>query len=191
MYRALFIVFAFWLSAVPMAQEACPVNITFETPDDTQAWQAVNDGVMGGRSRGGPSFEAGVMRFAGDIDTNGGGFSSVRAYVEPGWLLGTSGVRLRVRTDRRQYQLTLRSDARYRGRRVAFRADIPSSPSGEWAEVTVPFSALSPSLFGRSLRGPIFDPQQAHSIGIILADGRDGPFKIEIDWLRACEQVVI
>lgn len=164
------------------------MNITFDSLDDIQPWQAVNDGVMGGRSSGGPSFNAGVMRFAGQINTNGGGFSSVRAYVEPGWLVETSGISLRVRTDGRQYQLTLRSDALYRGRRVAFRADIPKTRAGEWAEVTVPYSEFKPSLFGRSLRGPMFNPLYAQSIGIILADGQDGPFEIEVDWLRACSE---
>ena len=43
---------------------------------------------MGGRSEGGVRFEDSAMVFSGDIDTNGGGFSSVRLKLletlEPG-----------------------------------------------------------------------------------------------------------
>ncbi|MGA0330705.1 MAG: CapA family protein, partial [Ilumatobacteraceae bacterium] len=31
-----------------------------------------------------------------------------------------------------------------------------------------------------------FDPQNATQIGIILSDGNDGPFRLELDWIDAC-----
>ena len=169
-----------------MAQEACPVNISFNTSETTRAWQAVNDGVMGGRSSGGPSFADGIMRFEGVINTNGGGFSSVRAGLQDDLLSGQSAIKMRVKSDGRGYKLTLRSDAFYRGRSVAFQAPLPQTPEGEWAEITIDFLDLKPSVFGRPLRGPKFDPSEARSIGIILADGLDGPFSLDVDWLKSC-----
>lgn len=173
--------------AVPApAQEVCPVNIDFKSPEASQMWRAVNDGVMGGRSSGGPRFDGGVMIFEGVINTNGGGFSSLRAGLARGVLSGQSAVKMRVKSDGRGYKLTLRSDAFYRGRNVAFQVPLPQTPAGEWAEVTLPFSALRPSIFGRPLSGPQFDPARARSIGIIIADGQDGPFKLEIEQMQSC-----
>lgn len=162
------------------------MNIDFSSNDMTRAWQAVNDGVMGGRSSGGPVFENETMIFKGVINTNGGGFSSVRAGVQDGLLAGQTGVKMRVKSDGRKYKLTLRSDAFYRGRSVAFQAPLPQTPKGEWAEVTIAFLDLRPSIFGRPLRGPVFQPEETRSIGIIISDGIDGPFNLEIDWMKSC-----
>lgn len=163
------------------------MNISFNSSETTRAWQAVNDGVMGGRSSGGPRFDNGVMLFQGVINTNGGGFSSVRAGLQDGIFGGQNAIKLRVKSDGRGYKLTLRTDAFYRGRSVAFQAPLPQTPVGEWAEVTIPFLNLRPSVFGRTLRGPRFDPAQAREVGIILSDGRDGQFALEVDWLKSCK----
>lgn len=160
--------------------------IDFSTPEQTQAWRAVNDGVMGGKSSGGPTFENNVMRFAGTINTNGGGFSSVRARVGAGSMADASGLLVRVRSDGRQYQMNLRTSATYRFRNIAFRADIPVTPPGEWAEVTVPFSEMQASVFGRAVPGK-FDKTDVRQVGIILADGRDGPFQLDVDWIKVCD----
>jgi uncharacterized surface protein with fasciclin (FAS1) repeats len=48
---------------------------------DPNVWSVTVDGVMGGKSTGSVAFEAGTMVFAGNINLNGGGFSSVRAAV--------------------------------------------------------------------------------------------------------------
>ena len=54
----------------------------FDSDDANQRWVAVNDDVMGGRSHGGLSFDAGILLFEGEIDTDGGGFSSLRLPLE-------------------------------------------------------------------------------------------------------------
>ena len=161
------------------------MKMTFDTPEAASLWRAVNDGVMGGRSSGGPEFADGMMVFEGVINTNGGGFSSVRADMELGRLSAMEGLGFRVKSDGRTYKVTLKSDARYRFRPVSFQAQIPTTPAGEWAEVRVPFKALKPSLFGRQLQGFEFNPAKAEEIGIIIADGTDGPFRLEIEWITA------
>lgn len=161
--------------------------MNFETADEARQWYAVNDGVMGGLSSGGPRFENGVMVFEGVINTNGGGFSSLRSRVSGGALAEADGVKLRVKSDGRLYKLTLRTNMTWRGRRISFQAPIPQTKEGEWAEVMVPFSALGGTIFGRSVRGAEFDRAAVNELGIILADGRDGPFKLEVDWMADCK----
>ena len=73
----------------------------FAEPDEGGRWRTVLDGVMGGRSTGSFEVRDGSMVFTGVLNTNGGGFSSVR---RPGEDLqlgqdGEVGVRLRVRAD--------------------------------------------------------------------------------------------
>lgn len=149
-------------------------------------WYSVNDGVMGGRSRGGVLFDDGLV-FEGEINTNGGGFSSIRYDVSEGSLEGASGLRFNVKADKRTYKATLRTDVTYNGRQISFQANIPTSGSGDWEIVEVKFSDLEASLFGRSVRGARFDPGEVRSIGIIIADNIDGPFRLKVSSIEMIE----
>lgn len=176
------------LSAVPNTKnsESCPMKLTFEKSSDAQKWGAVNDGVMGGRSSGSPSFDNNHMIFKGIINTNGGGFSSIRRSIEPGLMTGMAGVRMRLRSDGRDYKLSLRTDALLRQRPIAFQAPIRTIKTNEWETVFVPFDSIKASVFGRPLRDVIFDRNEINTIGIIISDGQDGPFKLEVEWIEAC-----
>ena len=142
---------------------------------------------MGGRSSGGPSFNETSMVFSGVINTNGGGFSSVRRATAPGALAGADGIMVRLKTDGRAYRLTIRTAERFMGRSVAYTADIEAGPGGEWVEAYVPFDAFSASVFGRTVPAAPLDPTTAWSIGLILGDGRDGPFEMQAEWIKACK----
>lgn len=163
------------------------MKIDFEKQQNMGRWVAVNDGVMGGRSSGGPAMADDFMVFEGVINTNGGGFSSVRRAMEPGELSGMSGFAMRVRSDGRGYKLTMRSDARYRFRRVSFQAPIPATTPGEWEDVFIPFDALDASIFGRKVYGASFNADAVQEIGIIIADGIDGSFRLDVKTVEACQ----
>lgn len=163
------------------------MRLDFSAREDKARWVAVNDGVMGGRSSGGPSFEDGNLIFSGVINTNGGGFSSIRSRVEPGQFENVTGLKMRVKSDGRGYELNLRTNVTYWGRSVAYRASIPATRAGEWAEVRIDFADLEPSVFGRTVRTRAFEAEDTRILGIILADGQDGPFKLAIDWIETVE----
>lgn len=150
-------------------------------------WRAVNDGVMGGLSSGGSQLSGDSLTFKGAINTNGGGFSSIRHPVKGVEFSDTSHIKLRIKPDGRQYRLTFRTDARYGWRQLSFQADIPQSAQGEWSEVTVDFADLKASIFGRPVKGAVFNKTKVEEIGIIIADGKDGPFQLEIDWMKSCK----
>ena len=162
------------------------MDMRFNTQNSVDAWRVINDGVMGGRSSGGPKFADGVMVFEGHINTNGGGFSSIRLDVEAGLLTQAEALSLRVKSDGRAYKIGFRTDARHRGRPVSFQAPIPPIEAGQWREVRVPLSGLRASLFGRPVEGASFDKSKIWEIGLIIADGQDGPFRLEIESLKAC-----
>jgi NADH dehydrogenase [ubiquinone] 1 alpha subcomplex assembly factor 1 len=149
-------------------------------------WQSLNDGVMGGRSSGEGQLLGGQLIFSGVINTNGGGFASLRRQLPSGVLSNASHFRLRVRPDSRQYRLILRSNQTYFGRSVSYQVDIPKTPPGRWSHVDVPLSALSPSIFGRRVPAGRFAADRAVSLGIIIADALDGPFEIRLKTITAC-----
>ena len=45
---------------------------------------------------------------------------------------------------------------------------------------------MEPRIFGSLVTADAFDPDRATQIGVILADGVDGDFTFDIDWIDAC-----
>ncbi|MEM8548115.1 MAG: CIA30 family protein [Pseudomonadota bacterium] len=160
--------------------------ISFDLPGEGFRWITVNDNVMGGRSSGGPEFVDGKLVFAGVTNTRGGGFSSVRTREQP-WELGSAkGLRVRVKGDGRVYRLDLRTDNRMGWRVVTYRAEFTTT-AGQWIEVDLPFDQFSPSVFGQDMSGRTraLEPARIESLGFMIYDQKDGPFELEVDWIKA------
>jgi monofunctional biosynthetic peptidoglycan transglycosylase len=154
-------------------------------------WFTVLDGVMGGRSSGDFKVRDGVMDFRGVLNTNGGGFSSVRSSDQAMDLTGFRGLRLRVRGDGRSYSVRVRL-AGLRGG-VSYRTSFGTRRSapgdakqpGPWQTVWIPFSNFIPQWRGRRLELPPMDPSKVIGLGVTMSDGVDGPFRIELDEIAA------
>ena len=162
-------------------------NLEFD--NGTKGWQTVLDGVMGGRSTGRISTgEAGTLRFSGELSLeNNGGFSQIRTSVPEGTFAGTSGLLLRVKGDGRTYQCDIRS-SRLRLMAGGYQS-VFKTKAGEWIEVEIPFEKCVANSFGQRLRNaPALDPASIESVGITLADKQEGPFVIEVDWIRPTGQ---
>ncbi|MEM9110924.1 MAG: CIA30 family protein [Planctomycetota bacterium] len=157
----------------------------FADDEVADRWVTVNDGVMGGKSTGGPSFEDGIVTFSGKTNTDGGGFSSIRSKPAAFDLAGQAGLYLRVKGDGRTYKASVRTDVTFRRWSVPFRADF-ETVKGEWAEVFIPFENFTPSFRGRELNpAPELDPSKVQSLGLMIYDKKDGPFEIQVDWIKA------
>ncbi len=142
-----------------------------------EPWRAVNDGVMGGISAGRMVETEAGLSFEGELSLeNNGGFASVRRLVRQD-LAEARRVRIEVRGDGRSYQARFRQDGRFDG--VAWRAMFKST--GSWQTVELAFGAFEPVFRGR--RVPQAGPLVAADIrqfGFMLADGKPGPFRLEI-----------
>ncbi|WP_041745288.1 CIA30 family protein [Coraliomargarita akajimensis] len=156
-------------------------TFTGETPDEP--WGAVNDGVMGGLSKGGAQLVEEGMLFTGVLSLeNNGGFSSVYA-TGPFDLSKYDGLRFKVLGDGRTYELRINSDAMYRSwSPVSFRQSF-ATVEGEWIEVLVAFDELKQSWRGRQLSGYSFNPATISRIGFMLADKQAGEFALKVSWL--------
>ncbi len=156
--------------------------INFDGSASEPRWLAVNDGVMGGRSRGGLTIKDGTLHFSGTLSLeNNGGFASVRTVDYAVNLSSDSALVLRVRGDRRRYQLRLTTRAQYRGMAVSYAAEFESVL--EWAEVCVSLDSLQPRVRGTLLSGPPFDASQVTQIGFLIGDKQAGAFSLSIDWI--------
>ena len=168
----------------PVAPQSSPdpmMLFDFEGPD-AAPWSVENDGVMGGRSQGFVEIADGTLTFTGEVVTEGGGFSSVRAPRRVD-LSGYDGIALRVRGGGRTFALDVDDGTRDRGREVTRRGPVPTSDA--WETVRVPFASLEESAHGQPVRVDPLDRAAIESIGVYIIDGKDGPFRLEVDWIRA------
>jgi monofunctional biosynthetic peptidoglycan transglycosylase len=175
--------------AVPQAHaETSPMDqstrlMDFDPASNEPRWVAVNDGVMGGLSRGGPRLADGQLHFEGSLSLeNNGGFSSVRTAGRRFDFSGKQSLVLRVMGDGRRYQLRLATDARFRGAAVSYGAEFATT-AGRWTQVSIAFSDLSPSFRGYALAGPPIDLARVEEIGLLIGDKREGPFRLSVDWI--------
>jgi hypothetical protein len=158
--------------------EESPGRLLADFSTTSLAWTTVNDNVMGGRSEGGFTVADGTLVFAGATNTDGGGFSSIRSKPRALGLEGLSAIRLRVRGDGRTYTFRLATGER------AYWAEFATT-KGKWREVRLPFDAFVPRFRGARLDLPPVDPADVASVGLMVYDKRDGPFRLEVDWIRA------
>lgn len=156
---------------------------SFDHADEAD-WSVVNDGVMGGRSAGFVSVEDGTLRFTGTLVTQGGGFTLTRARRRVN-LTGTTALELRVRGSGRRFDVELDDGSRGYGRNVSRRASFATT--AEWTVVRVPYSALRSTIFGQNVNAPPIDLSRIQSVGLYMADGKDGAFQLEVDYIRAID----
>ena len=160
-----------------------PTNCVRLTDFQDPTWIIVNDGVMGGRSEAQGVIEDGVLTWTGTIVTTGGGFSSIRGPVD-GEFAGATSLTLRIRNDGRRYELLV-DDVFGERARVTYYNPIETI-GGAWQEISVPLTEMEARVFGTPVMADPFAPEFATQVGVILADGMDGEFQFQIDWIDAC-----
>lgn len=163
------------------------VLFAFEGGEGPGRWMIVNDGVMGGLSRSRMFVtDDDTAVFEGEVSlANNGGFASVRSRPGPLPTAGTSRLAVRVRGDGREYQLRIRTEDAFDG--VAYRWSFKTR-AGEWMTIEASYREFVPTFRGRILRDvPPIDPAAIRQIGFMIADKEEGPFRLEVDWIKALD----
>lgn len=148
-------------------------------------WYSVNDNVMGGRSLGSFRVVNQSLNFFGSINTNGGGFASIRHELKSNLFNESDRIRLSIQSDGRPYSVNIRDKASSTAR-IAHRSSIKTAASKEFQTVEVLFSDLVPTFRGRIVKADQFNPNEALSISLMLSDVVDGPFALNIQWIDVC-----
>lgn len=152
----------------------------FSELDAVGAWQIVNDDVMGGVSQADWFQEDEYVVFTGDVSLeNNGGFASVRVGFRPSDISDYDGVALKVRGDGQTYAFGLRDRSRFE-HRLQFETTL--SDADEWETIFIPFEDLTATWFGRDVpNANPYDPSAARGMTLIISDGYEGEFRIEIE----------
>jgi len=180
------LMFLFLFFALPMEiQSADPIKLllNFEDIDNSGRWMVVNDGVMGGVSGSNVNLHSdGYLVFAGEVSSKyGGGFASVRTYVENWEIEKYEGFILRVKGDGKTFQFRCRvgNNINQIAYRHYFQAD-----NEDWQEILLPFKEFLPTYRGRVLTNiPQLDPKEIKQFGFMISDKQFGKFHLKIDWI--------
>jgi uncharacterized surface protein with fasciclin (FAS1) repeats len=160
---------------------------TFKSADSVKSWTSVNDGVMGGVSKGGfKRTEEGTLIFSGELSLeNNGGFASIRTEERKFDLTGMSAIIVNARGDGRTYWMDLRTSGQMGA--SSYRAYLPTT-AGKWSETRIPLADFKLQAFGRALPVKALDRANVASIGFTLADKKEGAFSLEIESVKASDE---
>lgn len=155
--------------------------IDFKNNQDSNFWQVVDDGVMGGRSKG--NFEVtsdGHGRFHGTVSLeNNGGFSSVRFDMNPLEVTPNSKIQIRLKGDGNTYQFRVKSkNQEYH----CYSIDLDTT--GKWQTLEFTLSDLSPTFRGRKLDMPNFDKNTIEGIRFLIGNKKEQKFLLLIESLE-------
>jgi NADH dehydrogenase [ubiquinone] 1 alpha subcomplex assembly factor 1 len=145
----------------------------------------VNDDVMGGVSKGEFSINKnGVLKFSGKVSLdNNGGFASIRSRPGQYDLSQFAGLLIRVRGEGQRYACNLRTDYDIMAGSYQCKFDTKKDT---WQKVFLPFADFVPTSFGQVMRdAPRLNASDIRSLGFMISDKQAGPFRLEIDWVKA------
>jgi NADH dehydrogenase [ubiquinone] 1 alpha subcomplex assembly factor 1 len=166
---------------------------SFAKPEDIEAWTILSDQMYKGGSTG--SLELtndGTALFKGSLSlrTEGtpmkqSGFVSMlprdRETVKD--LGECDALQMRVKTDGRIYIASIKTNTVVRDH---LYQTFFSTPPGTWLDVLLPFSE-----FHLTWRGQVegeavaLDPSLFQAVSILMAERKEGPFQLELAWIRA------
>jgi monofunctional biosynthetic peptidoglycan transglycosylase len=159
--------------------------IDFSSPDEQERWEIINDAVMGGVSESRISIiDNRAALFQGNVSLeNYGGFASMRSHPRVFELAGSNGLIIRVNGDGKDYRLRLRTDKNYDG--IAYQTHF-STEQDRWITARLSFEAFTPVFRGMVVNdAPPLDITAIRRIGFMIADKQSGPFRLEIEWVKA------
>jgi len=183
-------------TSVLLAEEPQPDTVVksglvadFKTPIGSLEWESVNDGVMGGISKGKFTLDqkAAHLTFQGTISLeNNGGFSSIRTFNSKHDFSGFTGYKIRLKGDGRKYYFT----SRHKLGRGAYAFWHPvQTVKNQWQIVELPFTDFYATWFGKKVPSTGLKTDAVTSIGVMMYDKEAGPFQLKIDWVKVVKKV--
>ena len=179
------------------------VLVDFSEDDLRHDWKSANDNIMGGKSRGEFEIKEDHLYFSGSIDTDGGGYASIRTNDRDWGIEDAVGISLKCKGDGRTYRMEVRTDAKWGRMPVTYAGEFETK-KGEWIDIKIPFSNLNPTMFGEPVDDPLpsefskekikmfgldeafdeknrkLDATKVKALGIKLYDKKDGDFEFSL-----------
>ena len=156
------------------------VLFDFTDPNAANAWQAIDDRVMGGISRSSLRHDpAGHAVFEGTVSLErNGGFASVRSTPDEHGLPGARTCLIQLRGDHKQFKLSLRTDDGFDS--LNYQANFAATGT-DWQTLRLPLADFRASFRGREVTSaPALDPARIRQVGLMIAARQAGPFELHI-----------
>ncbi|KAF0722600.1 hypothetical protein Ae201684P_013824 [Aphanomyces euteiches] len=179
----------------------------FNDPTSTEGWLVSSDRAIGGQStcsfkhepaQNSDDPEGGSAVFSGTLSLSlqpteqfvvRSGYCAIRGKVPRHIMLhGYEGLAMRIKTDGRVYRINAQADGwnphdLYMG--------FLKAPPNEWVESELKFSdfILTSRGYAQVDDPNKLNPAKLATIGIALADEKEGDFHFAIDWIKAVEKV--
>lgn len=150
----------------------------FTSASDLSNWYVVDDGVMGGRSKGNMEVNSeGHAIFYGMVSLeNNGGFSSLRYRFREKEVKSYSKVILTVKGDGKSFQFRIKTSS------SDWHSYIKTfDTTGEWETIEIPFSEMYPGFRGRKLEKPNYPGASMEEIAFLIGNKKAQSFRLEID----------
>ncbi len=150
----------------------------FSKDVDLNSWTVVNDGVMGGLSKGRLAVsDEGYGIFQGVVSLeNNGGFSLVQHRFQTLDISEYSLLVVRLKGDGKNYQVRLKARAS-----DYYNYAMTIKTSGSWETISIPLKKMVPQFRGRFLDMPPFPGEQIEEVAFLIGNKKAEEFRLEID----------
>ncbi len=152
----------------------------FTDPSAANAWQAIDDRVMGGISRSKLRHDpAGHAVFEGTVSLErNGGFASVRSSPGDRGLAAAEACLIELRGDNKQFKLSLLTGDGFDS--LNYQASF--APKGtDWQTLQLLLADFRASFRGREVTdAPPLDPARIRQVGLMIAARQAGAFALDI-----------
>ena len=159
-------------------------KIDFGSEKDGQNWRIINDGVMGGLSKGKVEFSESSLRFNGTVSlANNGGFTSFKSPFQSTDLSAFKKVKIRARGEGQRIALTFETSRTWYY--PYFKKNLPALTE-EWQVFELSLAEFDQYRIGRKLDVQMDTEVQSQiiRIGFTTNDKKEGPFQFEIDYME-------
>lgn len=153
------------------------VLFDFTENSNPDRWRVVNDGVMGGLSKGTFTIsENGTALFSGKVSLeNNGGFSSVNYSTGKVDVKGQTTLALYLKGDGKNYQVRIREN-----NDDYFSYITTFQTSGKWETIEIPLKEMFPSFRGRKLDLPNYAGKTLVELTFLIGNKKDESFTLEV-----------
>ena len=150
----------------------------FQLQANHAEWRVMDDGVMGGLSKGKiTKSDQGNGLFKGFVTTeNYGGFSSIRYGFYKRDVSRFKSVKIRLKGDGKPYQFRIKSRE---ADQFSYIQEFETS--GDWEIITIPFDDFYPSFRGNKLSQPNYDGKFIEEVAFLIGNKRKESFALEIE----------
>ena len=160
------------------------LEFDFGSKKNGNDWNIINDGVMGGLSKGNIQFTNNSLKFSGDVSLeNNGGFSSLKSPFHSFDLSSAKKVEIKYRSVGHGIAVTLENSRQFY--RPYYKLYLKET-QGKWETLKVDIDEFKEYRLGRSIGRSVSTEilSSIRRIGFITSDKKEGSFEIEVDYLK-------